>query len=293
VAAFASRVRITGFGSIGPASCRYLLVVGEGKGGDVETVQAKMLRWVKTPRGAATLTVGTLAAIKSVVDSGLAAFPTAVIIYVTLAVALVYGAAHFWETKTSPSTPTFARPRNYSTQGRRLKEDANARMWRDRGGFLFERRVYFMATGLPPVRLRLERAAWIQANKYGEPAQVIISGGRTWWAFGDAYFWETAGYQSKDVLALLRDRERRHDQELRRAHMLINAENSGKQQRYTITKEMQRLVYERDGGVCQQCESRFNIQYDHMIPVALGGATSIDNLQLLCQDCNLRKSATI
>ena len=64
-------------------------MVGEGKGGDMETVQARMLRWVNTPRGAATLAVGTLAAIKSVVDSGLAAFPTTVIVYVALAVALV------------------------------------------------------------------------------------------------------------------------------------------------------------------------------------------------------------
>jgi 5-methylcytosine-specific restriction endonuclease McrA len=35
------------------------------------------------------------------------------------------------------------------------------------------------------------------------------------------------------------------------------------------------------------------LQFDHIIPVALGGATSAQNLQLLCRQCNLAKSAGI
>jgi hypothetical protein len=213
----------------------------------METVQAKMLRWAKTPRGVAALIVGTLAALKSVVDSGLAAFPVGIVVYTAVAVGLVYGAAHFWERKTWPGTPTFARPRGYTTQNKRLREDANARMWSDRGGFLFEKRYFFMASGLPPMRLRPERVTWIQAQRQVQPVQVV-TGPRTWWAFGDAFFVETANYEAKDVLALLRDRERRHDQELRRAHMLINAENSGKQQRYTGSSKLTGV-----GGVEVDC----------------------------------------
>jgi 5-methylcytosine-specific restriction endonuclease McrA len=56
---------------------------------------------------------------------------------------------------------------------------------------------------------------------------------------------------------------------------------------------MRRAVFERDGGKCAQCGSNFDLQYDHVLPVALGGATTIDNLQLLCGDCNREKGADV
>jgi 5-methylcytosine-specific restriction endonuclease McrA len=37
-----------------------------------------------------------------------------------------------------------------------------------------------------------------------------------------------------------------------------------------------------DGGQCVQCRSNFDIQYDHIIPFSTGGATTIENLQILC-----------
>jgi 5-methylcytosine-specific restriction endonuclease McrA len=52
-------------------------------------------------------------------------------------------------------------------------------------------------------------------------------------------------------------------------------------------------VWERDGGRCVECGSRFDIQYDHVIPVVAGGATSVENLQILCAPCNRRKGAAL
>jgi 5-methylcytosine-specific restriction endonuclease McrA len=49
----------------------------------------------------------------------------------------------------------------------------------------------------------------------------------------------------------------------------------------------------RDGGRCVQCGSRFELQYDHVIPLALGGASTVDNLQILCAPCNGRKGASL
>jgi 5-methylcytosine-specific restriction endonuclease McrA len=52
-------------------------------------------------------------------------------------------------------------------------------------------------------------------------------------------------------------------------------------------------VWDRDGGACVQCGERFELQFDHVIPLALGGANTAENLQVLCGDCNRAKGATV
>ncbi|MBO5777220.1 MAG: HNH endonuclease [Clostridia bacterium] len=34
------------------------------------------------------------------------------------------------------------------------------------------------------------------------------------------------------------------------------------------------------------------LEIDHIKPIAKGGKTTIDNLQTLCHDCNVKKGAT-
>lgn len=60
-----------------------------------------------------------------------------------------------------------------------------------------------------------------------------------------------------------------------------------------ISREIRRAVFERDGGWCIECGSNFDLQYDHVIPVALGGNSSIENLQLVCSRCNQSKGARL
>ena len=63
--------------------------------------------------------------------------------------------------------------------------------------------------------------------------------------------------------------------------------------RGTITEAMRSEIWRRDAGKCTTCGRNQNLQFDHIIPVAKGGATTVDNLQLLCQSCNLAKGAKI
>jgi HNH endonuclease len=51
--------------------------------------------------------------------------------------------------------------------------------------------------------------------------------------------------------------------------------------RVGIPLEVKRQVWERDGGVGQRCGSTFDIQYDHVIPLSLGGANTVENLNTM------------
>lgn len=56
---------------------------------------------------------------------------------------------------------------------------------------------------------------------------------------------------------------------------------------------MKRAAYERQGGVCPYCGERFELSEmhaDHIKPWAKGGPTTAENCQMLCRDCNLKKS---
>jgi len=63
--------------------------------------------------------------------------------------------------------------------------------------------------------------------------------------------------------------------------------------RTAIPEAIRSEVWRRDSGQCVQCASKQNLQFDHIIPVSRGGATSVANLQLLCQPCNGSKGKRI
>ena len=49
-------------------------------------------------------------------------------------------------------------------------------------------------------------------------------------------------------------------------------------------------VLQRDGGVCQNCgQSEGKMHVDHIVPKRLNGSDLMENLQTLCQFCNLSK----
>ncbi len=60
-----------------------------------------------------------------------------------------------------------------------------------------------------------------------------------------------------------------------------------------FSPKMARAAYERQKGICPKCRIHFEIeemQADHITPWSKGGKTIAENCQMLCADCNRRKS---
>ena len=60
-----------------------------------------------------------------------------------------------------------------------------------------------------------------------------------------------------------------------------------------FSESQKRAAYERQKGICKMCNKPFEIkdmQGDHITPWHAGGKTISDNCQMLCQECNRRKS---
>ena len=61
----------------------------------------------------------------------------------------------------------------------------------------------------------------------------------------------------------------------------------------TIRGSVRKYVMARDNYTCQYCGSQENPVIDHIFPFSRGGSNEADNLQVLCRDCNARKSDSI
>jgi 5-methylcytosine-specific restriction endonuclease McrA len=54
-------------------------------------------------------------------------------------------------------------------------------------------------------------------------------------------------------------------------------------------KYFHKAVVKRDGLFCSRCDSIDDLELDHIKPVSLGGRSDLENLQLLCHSCNIKK----
>lgn len=57
----------------------------------------------------------------------------------------------------------------------------------------------------------------------------------------------------------------------------------------TILTENKRLL--KTGEVCAYCGATAHLHWEHIVPLALNGPNSIDNMVRACQACNLAKAA--
>lgn len=101
--------------------------------------------------------------------------------------------------------------------------------------------------------------------------------------------------EKEEIAKKLKEKQRRRELEkIVRQELIDSGELFGDEpKRPPIPREVVDAVYKRDGGRCVYCGSVENLQLDHIIPFSKGGATTLENLQLLCQKCNIEKSNKI
>jgi hypothetical protein len=110
--------------------------------------------------------------------------------------------------------------------------------------------------------------------------------------------YESSGESEEEAVLRIKKTVYLEDQNLKKLRREVEALEGlliaeGKVRRTAIPEIVKLIVYERDQGRCVRCNSNQSIQFDHIIPVAKGGSNTEENIQILCQKCNLEKSDKI
>ena len=115
--------------------------------------------------------------------------------------------------------------------------------------------------------------------------------GKYWW-FKGAVYHDDHGMEADQFIAVLAAREQERDRQIARAQAIVaQGPRDSETQRRHVSSEVKNYVFQRDGGRCVTCQSDVELQFDHIIPVAMGGSNEPENLQVLCGPCNRRKGA--
>ena len=143
-------------------------------------------------------------------------------------------------------------------------------------------------------QLRMDRSAFSELvnGVYPEPFRFRISN-KVLWLYEGKFYKDNEGLRADEVKALLISRKKLNAQRINRAKTIASVETTPKVRRGAIPDDMKLLVWQRDNGVCTRCGSNVELQFDHIIPISVGGATTPENLQILCGKCNRAKSASV
>jgi|CXWL01.1.fsa_nt_gi hypothetical protein len=126
------------------------------------------------------------------------------------------------------------------------------------------------------------------ANLFGKKISGMV------FLFQNTFYSVLGPYTDNEARVLLLDYVKKKK---RKVEFLVNrtddAESEQEFVRKPIPEDVRHEVWRRDKGRCVECGSIRNLEYDHLIPVSQGGSNTARNLQLLCEECNRRKSDSI
>ncbi|MCH7471445.1 HNH endonuclease [bacterium] len=115
------------------------------------------------------------------------------------------------------------------------------------------------------------------------------------WVLGADVYTAPFDISPEDALVLIKASELGVEKKLARLRKVVEVAEKleSASARQPIPDEVQLFVWKRDGGCCVQCGSKENLEFDHIIPVSKGGASTTRNIQLLCEHCNRTKGGKV
>ncbi len=108
--------------------------------------------------------------------------------------------------------------------------------------------------------------------------------------------WSLKGYFDLIDYKVINDGKRNVFKFILKLSNKINNINNNYELKHTrlIPSEIKKEVWKRDKGKCVLCGKIENLHFDHDLPFSKGGTSlSINNVRLLCMECNLKKSNKI
>ena len=131
-------------------------------------------------------------------------------------------------------------------------------------------------------------------SSFSLPQKIGQVGNRDFWVYEEKWYSSSKDLEPDEVLALLKASAVRAKQTIDRAKSLASAKSSPiDAKRGQIPSDLRLLIWAKYEGSCADCGSSSELQFDHIIPVVMGGATSEENLQILCASCNRRKGPSL
>ena len=161
---------------------------------------------------------------------------------------------------------------------------------------------------LPPleaaffVLLRMEELARIALQDLVDTWEFCLlhssPGSNGYFAYRKDSFWQSFTNLKEDEWKKLIDQE--IDKELEGktpaeyyADLLSQETEKDVNMRLSIPTSVKTEVWRRDQARCVGCGSQKFLEYDHIIPVSMGGSNTARNIQLLCEACNRKKGASL
>jgi hypothetical protein len=104
------------------------------------------------------------------------------------------------------------------------------------------------------------------------PIPICRVGERCYWWFQNRFYWDNDDLDQQEVYALLVTRQQRERQRIQMAQAIVAIGAAPRPlSRPAIPDDVKQFVFARDSGRCVQCSSPTDLQFDHIIPVALMG----------------------
>jgi hypothetical protein len=126
------------------------------------------------------------------------------------------------------------------------------------------------------------------------PVEVVSTPQHRYLWVDNAFYEAESSLIFEQAVALARESDLKKARKIQRAVEATQASQLGTRvTREAISDVVKHHIWTRDEGRCVGCGSSTDLQFDHVIPLAMGGSNELANLQLLCAACNRRKGANL